>query len=203
MAAGEVRRFLEELDGDGEGGGTGGLERVVFCIFEEKDQRAYGKWLPYVFLLSLSHPIPSHPTGRKAKNQSKREFLTCHYSHSKIFPPTPEDLASEDGPTEAEAATVKEPLSEEASVVSNDAASEPQAKKLKTSTEDLDKDDWEAVEKPSETATDVSEEGEEVEAVGLGGSGSDGEKVEKNVVGRKEETKAGVLQPENTLAKDW
>ena len=101
---------------------------------------------------------------------------------------------------------MKEPVSEEASLVSNDAASEPQAKKLKTSTEDLDEDDWEAVEKPSETATDVSEE---VEAAELGGS--DGEKGERSVVEekegtvaeQKEETKAGAAQPENMLAKDW
>lgn len=100
-------------------------------------------------------------------------------------------------------------MSGDASAVNNDAAGEPQAKKLKTSTEDLDKDDWEAVEKPSETATDASGEGEEVEAAELGGS--DGEKVERTVVEEKEgtvaeekeETKAGGLQPENTLAKDW
>lgn len=56
VAAGEVRRVLEELEGEGEGEGKGrgGLERVVFCIFEEKDQRAYGEWLPYAV---------SHPTG--------------------------------------------------------------------------------------------------------------------------------------------
>ena len=40
----EVRRFLEELENEGKGGP--GLERVVFCIFETKDERAYGEWLP-------------------------------------------------------------------------------------------------------------------------------------------------------------
>ena len=135
-------------------------------------------------------------------------MLIQESNRSKIFPPTPEDLASKDEsePAEAEAATVKEPVSEEASLVSNDAAGEPQANKLKTSTEDLDNDDWEAVEKPSETATDASEE---VETAELGGS--HGEKGEKNAVEekegtvaeQKEETKAGGLQPENMLAKDW
>jgi len=38
-AIGEVRRFLES--GRGER-----LERVVFCNFMEKDERAYEKWLP-------------------------------------------------------------------------------------------------------------------------------------------------------------
>lgn len=42
VAGWEVRRFLEA---EGEGGG---LERVVFCIFEGKDETAYGEWLPYV-----------------------------------------------------------------------------------------------------------------------------------------------------------
>lgn len=51
VAGWEVRRFLEELERKGEKGG--GLARVVFCIFEAKDERAYGEWLPYVF-------VPSH-----------------------------------------------------------------------------------------------------------------------------------------------
>ena len=55
VAAWEVRRFLGELEEDGEK--EGGLERVVFCIFEAKDERAYGKWLPYVLC---------HPTGMKS-----------------------------------------------------------------------------------------------------------------------------------------
>ncbi len=59
VAAWEVRRFLEELEKkEGKGGG---LERVVFCIFEAKDERAYGEWLPYV------HP---RLTRRFTKEQS-------------------------------------------------------------------------------------------------------------------------------------
>ena len=38
-----VRRFLSEEE-HREGGGR--LERVVFCCFEAKDERAYGEWLP-------------------------------------------------------------------------------------------------------------------------------------------------------------
>lgn len=56
VAGSEVRRFLEELEE--AGGNEGGLKRVVFCIFEAKDERAYGEWLPYVL---------SHPTGTKSR----------------------------------------------------------------------------------------------------------------------------------------
>lgn len=42
VAAREVRRWLEERGGVGKGG----LERVVFCCFEGKDERAYREWLP-------------------------------------------------------------------------------------------------------------------------------------------------------------
>lgn len=76
---------------------------------------------------------------------------------------------------------------------------------LKTSTDDLGKDDWETVEKPSvptsEQASDMNEEGESVEAAELGGS-EEG-KPEKPLGKQKEESKASVIQPENVLAKDW
>ena len=39
VACREVRRWLSEE-------GKDGLERVVFCIFEPKDERAYNEWLP-------------------------------------------------------------------------------------------------------------------------------------------------------------
>jgi len=55
VAAREVRRFLEE---DNEGR----LERVVFCCFEAKDERAYGEWLPYVMLLTEPVPIANEAT---------------------------------------------------------------------------------------------------------------------------------------------
>ena len=41
VACETVRKFLE-----GEKGGK--LERVVFCCFEAKDEKAYKRWLPYV-----------------------------------------------------------------------------------------------------------------------------------------------------------
>ena len=111
---------------------------------------------------------------------------------SKIFPPTPEDLSADDQAARSE-------TDEDAPAVSKDttANSEPQSKKLKTSTEDLDQDDWEAVEKP-----DMSEEGEKVEAIEL--SGNDSQKVEKSV-GEKQkgESEAATMQPENILTKDW
>lgn len=62
VAGREVRRFLEELEGNE--GRKGNLERVVFCIFETKDERAYGEWLPYV----LSCPIP--PESRRGFGKS-------------------------------------------------------------------------------------------------------------------------------------
>ena len=43
VATKEVRKFLEENNAD-KGDRT--LERIVFCCFEEKDVRAYEKWLP-------------------------------------------------------------------------------------------------------------------------------------------------------------
>ena len=119
---------------------------------------------------------------------------------SKIFPPTLEDLPAKENPAESE-------TTEEASAVSKDTtASEPQSKKLKTSTEDLDNDDWETVEKPDEATsdepTDVSEEGGKAQAGEL--RGSDGEKIEKPVEEKqKGESEAGAVQPENMLAKDW
>lgn len=198
MAAWEVRRFLEELE-DIDGGKTeGGLGRVVFCIFEEKDERAYGEWLPYVLSKIHWNLIQSH----KKSNMP--------FQSSKIFPPTPDDLPAEEGnPAKSETATEEAPapVSEDTTTTT----SESQNKKLKTSTteaEDLGKDDdWEAVEKPTASeetaaaATDMSEgEGEKVEAVE-----SDGEKVEKPVIDAAgKQMKGGAVQLEsNMLAKDW
>lgn len=148
-------------------------------------------------------------TDQKKQNHKKSNVS---FQSSKIFPPTPDDLPTEEGnPAESETATEEAPAA-----VSEDTTttSEPQSKKLKTSTteaEDLGKDDdWEAVEKPTASdetaavaavATDMSEgEGEKVEAVE-----SDGEKVEKPVVDAEEkQTKGGAVLPENNmLAKDW
>ena len=195
MAGREVRRFLEELENEKaeeeEGGREkeGGLERVVFCVFEAKDERAYGEWLPYVSSIRIS--------PRWKEKQSKRSLIRPFYLSSKIFPPTPDDLPAQELPAE----------SEEASAVSKDTtASEPRSKKLKTSTGDLDNDDWETVEKPdeatSEEPTDVSEEGGKAQAGEL--RGSDGEKIEKPVEEtQKGASEAGAVRPENMLAKDW
>ena len=137
-----------------------------------------------VRVLFIQDPLDAEKPERKVTDTS--------LLFSKIFPPTPEDLSAEGQAAESE-------TNEDAPAVSKDttANSEPQSKKLKTSSEDLDKDDWEAVEKP-----DMSEEGEKVEAVEF--AGNDGQKVEK-IIGEKQkaETKAGALQPENILTKDW
>lgn len=142
---------------------------------------------------------PKIPLEWKEK-QSKRSLIRPFYLSSKIFPPTPDDLPAKEDPAEPE-------VTEEASAVSKDTtAREPPSKKLKTSTEDLDNDDWETVEKPDEATsdepTDVSEEGGKAQAGEL--RGSDGEKIEKPVEGKqKGESEAGAVQPENMLAKDW
>lgn len=46
IATREVRRFLEAQENDGGEKGIGKLDRVVFCLFEDKDVRAYEKWVP-------------------------------------------------------------------------------------------------------------------------------------------------------------
>ena len=51
VAIKEVRRWCEEeelrlKEDDREGKGQWRLDRVVFCCFEGKDERAYGEWLP-------------------------------------------------------------------------------------------------------------------------------------------------------------
>ena len=138
-----------------------------------------------VRVLPVQDPLDAEKPEQKVINISSLS--------SKIFPPTPEDLPAEEQAARSE-------TDEDAPAVSKDttANSEPQSKKLKTSTEDLDQDDWEAVEKP-----DMSEEGEKVEAVEL--SGNDDQKVEKTVGGEKQkgESEAATMQPENILTKDW
>ena len=185
IAAGEVRRFLEELENKKQEGKTeGGLGRVVFCIFEAKDEKAYGKWLPYVLAIYLRSTI------RGGLKQKKANLFPLS---SKIFPPTPQDL-----PAKEEEAAESE-TTEEAPAVSKDptTTNEPQSKKLSTSTDELDKDDWETVEK-----SEINEECEKVEAVEVGGS--DGEETEKPIVEKHQgEPKTGAVRPENMLAKDW
>ena len=39
VALGEVRRWCDEE-------GSEKLKKIVFCSFEEKDEKAYGEWLP-------------------------------------------------------------------------------------------------------------------------------------------------------------
>lgn len=79
-------------------------------------------------------------------------------------------------------------------------AAKPQPKKLRTDADELGKDDWEAVEKPSEASSDkgttLSEEGEKIERPEL--AESDGEKIEKPKPGED-----GAHGVQNHLAKDW
>ena len=41
----EVRRWLEEEEGVQRDAG-GRLERVIFCLFDAKDEEAYQEWVP-------------------------------------------------------------------------------------------------------------------------------------------------------------
>lgn len=62
MALGVVREWLVEAAEKGkEGGKEGegkGLERIVFCCFEAKDERAYTALIPYI-------PPPLLPSSMK------------------------------------------------------------------------------------------------------------------------------------------
>ena len=121
---------------------------------------------------------------------------------SKIFPPTPDELPPEKQAPKDTATTEQAP----AANADSPTTTESSAEKLKPETEDIEKD-WEPVEKPSETAsektTDISEEGEKVEAPDLGGS--DGEAIEKpetkDVV--EEAAATGEILPQSSLGKDW
>ncbi len=129
------------------------------------------------------------------------DFANILMQHSKIFPPTADELPPEEQAPEDTATT------EPAPAVSTDATTtKAPTEKLKSDAEDIEKD-WEPVEKPSETAsektTDISEEGEKVEAPDLGGS--DGEKIEKpetkDVL--DEAAATGKVLPQSSLEKDW
>ena len=129
-------------------------------------------------------------------------FINIQMQHSKIFPPTPEEFSREGQAPEDTATTEQAPTTN----ANTTTTTESSAEKLKSEAEDIEKD-WEPVEKPSETAsektTDISEEGEKVEAPDLGGS--DGEKVEKpetkDVV--EEAAATGKVLPQSNLEKDW
>ena len=102
--------------------------------------------------------------------------LTILMCYRKIFPPTQEELPHAEN-------------------------------KAKNGTDEIEKG-WEAVDKPSEAAsekapTDISEEGEKVEAPDLGAD--DGEKVEKPIVTEPvdELAESGEVLPKSGLMKDW
>lgn len=127
VATREVRQFLLE---EQERGGEGRLERVVFCCFEQKDVRAYEKWLPYVFFRVT--PFLEFKYGKK--RMLKREG-------SKIFPPTPSELphSSEQAPSsEITPASPNPHISTHATET--------------TSADDAASEDWETIEKPDHTS---------------------------------------------------
>ena len=120
----------------------------------------------------------------------------------KVFSPTPEELPGKDKSSDTE----ETPLVEATTTCAAPTDDLPAAKKLKTDSEDVDKD-WEAIEKPSEEAsekgTEMSEEGEKVEAPDL--SKDDGEKIEKPSDNEPLEAAAatGKALPKHGLLKDW
>lgn len=123
--------------------------------------------------------------------------------YRKIFPPTEEELPRATQSTES--TDSKDQTS--ATPTNDTSTSEPTSKKAKTGSDDIDKD-WEAVDKPSEAAsekapTDISEEGEKVEAPDLGAD--DGERVEKPTVTEPvdELAESGEVLPKSSLLKDW
>ena len=118
----------------------------------------------------------------------------------KIFPPTDGELPNKENPAEG-----GKPKNETRPVGNTGSGDEPQTKKLRTGSEDIEKE-WEAVEKPSETnsaARSEISEGEKVEAVELGGS--DGEEIEKpeESEGQKTADSVGGSAPKSGLLKDW
>ena len=71
VAIKEVRRFLVEEDKGGI------LDRVVFCCFERKDERAYEEWLPYDQFLVFEE------CGMEMLMKS---IANCFHLQSMIFP---------------------------------------------------------------------------------------------------------------------
>lgn len=119
--------------------------------------------------------------------------LLMRLRYSKIFPPTQDELPS------------TEPKDETSTATSEPPKGDPQAKNPKTTSSDIEKD-WEAVDKPSETAsektTDISDEGEKIEAPKL--ADEEGEKVEKPKEKEPvdELAESGEVLPKSLL-KDW
>ncbi|KAI9696742.1 MAG: hypothetical protein M1836_005104 [Candelina mexicana] len=66
-AIGEVKRFLESRKGEA-------LERVVFCSFEEKDERAYEEWIPKYFP-PTEQDIPANTEEQSEKAEALAEKL--------------------------------------------------------------------------------------------------------------------------------
>lgn len=151
VATREVRRFLVE---EAEKGGEKRLERVVFCCFEQKDVRAYEKWLPYVFFPPTSIPHSSSRL-RGLKRMLKRDG-------SKIFPPTPSELPDSSS-TPSELAP-----SSETNPASPNPQTSPHATES-TTTDDAASDSWETVEKPDNVSpgggSEPNEKGRKIDSV--------------------------------------
>lgn len=189
IACREVRRWLEDQEADEEAENK--VERVVFCLFENKDVRAYLEWLPKIF---------------PPESQQKEELPTAAGSTPAAAAGSASKSAQQHEEVEGSGVLVQE-------TEAADHTAGPATKKARTE-EETSKDDWEPVEKPNvaeasslEKSTEMSEEGEKVEGEEL--AADDGEKIEKPGDEPMAKTTAGYEMVEdsreldNKLGRDW
>ncbi|KAG7006601.1 ADP-ribose glycohydrolase MACROD2 [Physcia stellaris] len=135
VALGVVRGWLLDSAEKGKGGGREGegkgLERVIFCCFEAKDERAYKVLIPKFF-----PPTPSDlPSATSAPTATATEP-----DSEPGEPPAPLDTQASSLIAAAEKSANNE---------------SPNAKKLKVTNPDPDVgDDWETIEKPEDFLAD-------------------------------------------------
>lgn len=185
IACREVRRWLEDQETDEECENK--VERVVFCLFENKDVRAYLEWLPKIF-----------PPESQQKEMPAAES-------NPAAPASASKSAQQQEEVEGSGVLIQETEAADSAA--------PAPKKARTE-EETSKDDWEPVEKPNvaeasslEKSTEMSEEGEKVEGEEL--AADDGEKIEKPGEEPMAKTTAGYEMVEdsreldNKLGRDW
>lgn len=182
IACREVRRWLADQESDEENP-EGKIDRVLFCLFEAKDVRAYMDCLPKIFPPEPRElPPPPPPSAPESK------------------PPAPQQ-------DEVEGSGVLVQESEEVPAAKKaKTASSPTHEPGKDDWEPVEKPS--GVEASSlEKSTEMSEEGEKVEEEEL--AADDGEKIEKPGDEAMAKTTAGYEMVEdsreldNKLGRDW
>ncbi|KAI9833928.1 MAG: hypothetical protein M1819_003437 [Sarea resinae] len=83
----EVRRFLEKEKGGEE------LDRVVFCVFEAKDERAYTEWLPKFF-----PPTEKVPGTHERESGQETDKSESELSAERLPDPPTEEPTDKEGP---------------------------------------------------------------------------------------------------------